>query len=166
MNFATLIGVSAATAAETFQHVRDFVCKRNGTYDYSTTGIGWDIVDASYAVDENTLTDGDWVVIKSPGESGRESLYYRLEYDPTYPIYIRGYLYWDAATHSGAVGTAQAGTLYQTMSDGSRILYIHGDLDEVLVMQDGGLVGSARAEAPGWEWPDGPGRLARAQHRL
>jgi predicted RNA-binding protein len=38
--------------------------------------------------------------------------------------------------------------------------------DEVLVMQDGGLVGSARAEAPGWEWPDGPGRLARAQHRL
>ena len=38
--------------------------------------------------------------------------------------------------------------------------------DEVLVMQDGGLVGSARAEAPGWEWPNGPGRLARAHHRL
>ena len=38
--------------------------------------------------------------------------------------------------------------------------------DEVLVYQDGNLVGSARAEAAGWEWPDGPSRLARAQHRL
>ena len=38
--------------------------------------------------------------------------------------------------------------------------------DEVLVMQDGSLIGSARAEAAGWEWPDGAGRLARSQHRL
>jgi archaeosine synthase len=38
--------------------------------------------------------------------------------------------------------------------------------DEVLVFQDGVLVGSARAEAPGWEWPRGPGRLAKAKHRL
>ncbi len=38
--------------------------------------------------------------------------------------------------------------------------------DEVLVFQDGVLVGSARAEASGWEWPRGPGRLAKAKHRL
>ena len=38
--------------------------------------------------------------------------------------------------------------------------------DELLVFQDGTLVGSARAEAAGWEWPDGPGRLAKAKHRL
>ncbi len=38
--------------------------------------------------------------------------------------------------------------------------------DEILVFQEGKLVGSARAEAPGWEWPRGPGRLARARHRL
>ncbi|MFL2493514.1 MAG: DUF5591 domain-containing protein [Candidatus Thalassarchaeum sp.] len=38
--------------------------------------------------------------------------------------------------------------------------------DEVLVMQNGLLIGSARAEAAGWEWPDGAGRLARSQHRL
>lgn len=38
--------------------------------------------------------------------------------------------------------------------------------DEVLVFQEGVLVGSARAEAPGWEWPRGPGRLAKAKHRL
>jgi len=38
--------------------------------------------------------------------------------------------------------------------------------DEVLVYQDGKLVGSARAVAPQWEWPLGPGRLARTRHRL
>ena len=38
--------------------------------------------------------------------------------------------------------------------------------DEILVMQEDQLVGSARAEAAGWEWPDGPGRLARSKHRL
>ncbi len=38
--------------------------------------------------------------------------------------------------------------------------------DEVLVYQDDTLIGSARADAAGWEWPEGPGRLAKAQHRL
>ena len=38
--------------------------------------------------------------------------------------------------------------------------------DEVLVFQHGALVGSARAIAPGWEWPHGPGRLAKSRHRL
>ena len=38
--------------------------------------------------------------------------------------------------------------------------------DEILVMQKDSLVGSARAEAAGWEWPEGAGRLAKSQHRL
>tara|TARA_B100000029_G_scaffold251531_2_gene248523 strand:- start:63 stop:1595 length:1533 start_codon:yes stop_codon:yes gene_type:complete len=38
--------------------------------------------------------------------------------------------------------------------------------DEVLVFQNGSLVGSARAIAPGWEWPHGPGRLAKSRHRI
>ncbi len=38
--------------------------------------------------------------------------------------------------------------------------------DEILVIQDGNLIGSARAIAPGWEWPHGPGRLAKSRHRL
>tara|TARA_Y100000768_G_scaffold388194_1_gene382712 strand:- start:1410 stop:3188 length:1779 start_codon:yes stop_codon:yes gene_type:complete len=38
--------------------------------------------------------------------------------------------------------------------------------EEILVTQDGALIGSARAIAPGWEWPSGPGRLAKARHRL
>ena len=38
--------------------------------------------------------------------------------------------------------------------------------DEILVTQNDELIGSARAVAPGWEWPFGPGRLAKARHRL
>ena len=38
--------------------------------------------------------------------------------------------------------------------------------DEVAVFQNGELIGSARAIAPGWEWPKVPGKLARARHRL
>jgi archaeosine synthase len=38
--------------------------------------------------------------------------------------------------------------------------------DELLVVQDGQLIGSARANAAAWEWPTAPGRLARSQHRV
>jgi len=38
--------------------------------------------------------------------------------------------------------------------------------DELLIYQNDELIGSARACAPGWEWPHGPGRLAKARHRL
>ncbi len=38
--------------------------------------------------------------------------------------------------------------------------------DEVLVIQEGKLIGSARSIAPGWEWPQGPGKLAKSRHRL
>ena len=51
----------------------------------------------------------------------------------------------------------------------TNVEHFQGDIrvgDEILVYQDGGLVGSARAVAPQWEWPLGPGRLARTRHRL
>ena len=38
--------------------------------------------------------------------------------------------------------------------------------DEILVIQEGKLLGSARSVAPGWEWPLGPGKLAKSRHRL
>ena len=38
--------------------------------------------------------------------------------------------------------------------------------DELAVIQNGELMGSARAVAPGWEWPFGPGKLAKSRHRL
>ena len=38
--------------------------------------------------------------------------------------------------------------------------------EEVLVIRDGELIGSARCRAAGWEWKGGLGRLAKSQHRL
>jgi archaeosine synthase len=38
--------------------------------------------------------------------------------------------------------------------------------DEILIIQEGKLLGSARSLAPGWEWPLGPGKLAKSRHRL
>ncbi len=37
---------------------------------------------------------------------------------------------------------------------------------DVLVLQDGKVVGLARAHAPAWEWPSTPGRLAKSHQRL
>ena len=38
--------------------------------------------------------------------------------------------------------------------------------EEILVVRDGKLLGSARCMAAGWEWKGGVGRLAKSQHRL
>ena len=38
--------------------------------------------------------------------------------------------------------------------------------EEVLVIRNGDLIGSARCKAAGWEWNGGIGRLAKSQHRL
>ena len=38
--------------------------------------------------------------------------------------------------------------------------------EEILVIRDGKLLGSARCMAAGWEWKGGVGRLAKSQHRL
>ena len=37
---------------------------------------------------------------------------------------------------------------------------------DLLVYQDGSVIGLARAHAPGWEWPTTPGRLAKSHQRL
>jgi hypothetical protein len=37
---------------------------------------------------------------------------------------------------------------------------------DLLVLQDGVLIGLARASIASWAWPDSPGRLAKGHHRL
>ena len=38
--------------------------------------------------------------------------------------------------------------------------------EEILIIRNGELLGSARCKAAGWEWKGGVGRLAKSQHRL
>lgn len=52
-----------------FKHIRDFLTA-TGLYN-STTGVGeWTITNSFYAVDASTLTDNDWVLLKTTGETG------------------------------------------------------------------------------------------------
>lgn len=110
---------------------RDFVCKRNGTYDYSASGIGWTLIDSSYAVSESSLTDNDWFVMQSPGENGLRSMYVLVQYVAAGYFNVQRYLYWDATTHTGTqmFGTSSSWTNQEATNN---ILSIYGDLDAVI----------------------------------
>jgi len=129
MAYKNLINISCASKAEFFCRMRDFICARNGTYDYSATGIGWTLHDFSYAVDEDTPQLNDWFVIKSEGESGKESMYFKLVWVNNY-ISVYGYLFWDNSSHSGATAFGSGpNTLRMYDSFTSLTMWIYGDFD-------------------------------------
>jgi len=129
MAYKNLVGQVCADEQEFFQRVRDFLCARVGTYDYSTTGVGWTLHDAVYAVDENTLTDGDYIVVYSAGESGDDDMYIKIRYSTTTSIfYIRGYLYWDNVSHTGVLPFSNADFSVVPLGTGYR-LWLYGDMD-------------------------------------
>ena len=130
MAYKNLIGIACADRGEVFKRLRDFVCKRNGSYDYSLTGIGWTLFDSFYTTDQNTISINDWFVVYSPGESGNEDLYFRVTFVSNY-LKIEGFLYWDAVAN---VGVQQYNTLANWyMTDAlAPVLWVYGDLDFVL----------------------------------
>lgn len=129
MAYANLLNQSCTDKNELFCRVRDFICKRNGTYDYSSTGIGWTLHDSSYATDEDNTTLNDWFVVYSPGEGGEDDMYIQIVYLTNF-IRFRFYQSWDNSTHAGANGTAAQSTW--TMADAdAKTLWVYGDLDEV-----------------------------------
>ena len=130
MAYKNLVNITNGTASrqEVFQRIRDFVCAQNGTYNYSTTGIGWTLFDSSYAVNANTLTNLDWIVIKSTGENGQESMYYKLIYYSASHIYVNMYINWNATTHTGSTSASTGGTwLLETAIP--LAIWIYGDLN-------------------------------------
>lgn len=132
MAYANLVNQAVTSKNELFTRFRDFLCKRNGTYDYSTTGIGWTLIDSSYATDEDNCANGDWFVIYSPGEGGKDDLYIRIDWSSNY-IRTHGYQSWDAVTHTGSTNRYSVGSTW-TMSDSvaPTNLWVYGDLDSIL----------------------------------
>lgn len=130
MAYCNLISQACANRAEVFKRFRDFLCRRNGSYDYSATGIGWTLHDSNYAVDEDTISTNDWFVVYSPGESGNDDLYFRCTYLANY-IKVEGFLYWNAGTHAGVQQYNTANNWSIADAD-VPILWIYGDLDSVL----------------------------------
>jgi len=127
MSAANLLAQSCNNPKETFMRFRDFMCKRNGTYDYSTTGIGWTLHDSSYAVNEDTISVNDYFVMYSAGEDGLRNMYFKIQYVSGY-INILGFLYWNAGTHAG-VHQFGAANSWTNPLDTNNILWVYGDLD-------------------------------------
>lgn len=130
MAYANLVGITCADKNELFCRIRDFICKRSGTYDYSSAGIGWTLYDSSYATDEDNLAINDWFVIKSVGETGKDSLYFRLKWTSGY-ISINGFQSWDSFTHAGGNQYGTSNNSMTVAETGTPTLFIYGDLDEI-----------------------------------
>lgn len=131
MSYKNLVAQPFATRAEVFKRFRDWMCKRNGSYDYSVTGLGWTLHDSSYATNENTLANNDYFVIKSVGESGKEDLYFKVTYSATSGnIQIQMFQYWNNTTHVGVNGMT-ASNNWQVPESTAGTLYIYGDLDTI-----------------------------------
>jgi hypothetical protein len=119
---------TSANSRVTACHMRDFLCKRNGTFDYSATGIGWTLVDSSYAIDEDNFSINDWFVISSTGENGNERLFFKIQLAATAGLRVFGYLNWDPVTHTGTAeygGTAE----WCYMGSTAHYFFMGGDLD-------------------------------------
>jgi hypothetical protein len=126
----------AGFTEEFFQRLRDFVCKRNGTYDYSATGIGWTLHDSYYATDEDNCAIGDWYVISSVGELGSDALYFKIKWHGADHINIQGMLYWNAGTDTGYCKYPAADTHDVLMVDDNLAfpMWVYGDLDQIAIV--------------------------------
>ncbi len=127
MAYANLIAVSCNNPIETFMRFRDFMCKRNGTYDYSTTGVGWTYHDSSYAINESTISVNDYFVMYSAGEDGLRDMYYKVQY-VSGAINIYGYLYWNNTTHAGTQQFGINNTWTNTLAT-NNVMWVYADLD-------------------------------------
>lgn len=137
MSYANLVSQACTSNAEQFKRLRDFLCRRNGSYDYSATGIGWTLHDAVYATDQDTVAYGDYFVAYSPGEDGDQDIYLKVTYASGY-INIHNYLFWNAVTHTGVTAATTASNWTATNSTACT-LWVYGDLDAIVCV---GLFGA------------------------
>lgn len=141
MAYRNLVLQACADKAEFFCQIRDFVCSLNGTYaDYTSTGLGWTLVDAVYTTSEDAPVLNDYFVITSTGSSGKEKFFIKIQWSSTSYIAVTLYAYWDASAHSGYVGSSSInwnvpdGTVFELSVYGSEdtlnlIESLHGAID-------------------------------------
>ena len=154
MSYANLTDITCTDKIEFFTRMRDFICKRNGTYDYFATGIGWTLHDFSYAVDEDNPAINDWFVIYSAGEGTKDDLYFKCTWISGY-LKFEGYQSWDSTTHAGSTNKYNIANNFTISETGTYILWLYGDLDGIYVINNL-LVANCYGVnfgklAPGWD---------------
>lgn len=118
----------------------DFLTSRNGIADYTASGLGWTLHDSSFAVDADTPTVNDWVVLSSPGESGDDALYLYLTYQTVANgIYrVQSGLHWNAATNAFVSPYPATVQNLGLISGVAFSLYVYGDMDSVVILVSNG----------------------------
>ena len=149
MSYANLVSQVCTNNAEEFKRIRDFLCKRNGSFDYSTTGIGWTLHDAVYATDQDSVAFGDYFVAYSPGEDGDQDIYIKVTYASGY-INFHPYLYWNNSTHTG-VQPASTKNNFTATNSSTVTLWVYGDLDSIIVI---GKIGTTYYGSGAGHFPD------------
>lgn len=146
MAYRNLVACACASAGEVWRHTKDFLTSRNGIANYSSSGLGWSLVDSSFAVDADTPTVGDWVVLSSPGEDGREALYYRILYSSVANSILRtrAGLSWDAAAHNWVTPFPSAEQSAGPTAGTSFTVAVYGDLDGFTILVGDGTTWYAR----------------------
>ncbi len=99
--------------------------------DFLVTTCGWTLHDDGSAQAE------PYYVLKSIGESGNEDIYIQIINDTANAdcISVKGYLYWNAATHTGVKVVFSSGATIISTKDSAQFLYwLYADLDHVFVV--------------------------------
>lgn len=99
--------------------------------DFLVTTCGWTLHDDGSGQAE------PYYVLKSVGESGMEDIYIQIINDAANSdcISVKGYLYWNAATHAGVKMAYSSGATMISTKDSSSFLYwLYGDFDHVCVV--------------------------------
>ena len=126
------------------------MCKRvssNGSYDYQLTGIGWTLIDSSYATNEYTPAVNDYFVMYSEGEDGSRRMYVKVKILLN-TFEILGFLSWDATTHAGVRQYGIVSSGWNNTSATNNILWVYGDLDSFVGVTKYGT--TYYAGAGGW----------------
>lgn len=138
MSYKNIVNHGAANKKESFQRIRDFLCSRNGTYDYTGLGPGWTLHDSSYAVDEDTISANDWIVLYSDGEDTKADLYVLIKYISTANyITVNGYLSWDNSAHTGIHRMSTSVSTWY-IHETSPNIWVYADKDFISIVSNNG----------------------------
>lgn len=138
MAYKNLLNVSCSSAQELFRHIKDYLISRNGIANYSASGLGWTLHDSYYAGgNQDAPADGDWVVVYSAGEDGKQDLYYRLVMSSLANSLVRqaSGLFWNASTDAWVRSINSGALIANGPTTGSAFtLWIFGDLSSLAII--------------------------------
>lgn len=141
-----LLGISCASTTEVWRHAVDFLLARNGIADYSASGMGWSMIDSQFAVNIDAPAVGDWVVIGSAGEDGKQRLRLQMIFATLANsiIQTRSGLGWNTSTNAWYSSYPAANVAGGPTTGSAFTLWIFGTLDAISIVIGNGTANYLR----------------------